>query len=153
GSIVFPATTPLATIRLILLRLNLGRPMMKNILKWFFPALSFIIFGTLLGTILLEWRPPDTQERMSFILGLLAYSILLTQVLTAVRPKAIEHRVGLPKMYQFHGWMAIVLFAAVILHIINQFNGFSVIFTAQVSTTSLLGFIGASSLIFVMLSG
>lgn len=126
---------------------------MQKLLRWFFPILSLVIFGTLLWAMLLEWAPRSAQNFMSFALGLLAYSMMLTLILIAVRPKAIEHRVGLPEMYAVHGWIAMILFAAVIVHFIIQWNGFGVIFAGEVSTVSLYGFIGAIFLVIVMLTG
>lgn len=126
---------------------------MKKLLKLFFPALSLVIFATLLWAMLLEWTPSSVTTMLSFGSGLLAYSVMLTLVIISVRPKVIEKHVGLPDMYAVHGWMAMTMAVAIIIHVFKQWNGFENIFSGHLSNISLTGFIAIISLIVVMLTG
>lgn len=126
---------------------------MYKVLKWFFPVLSVVIFGTLLWAMLLSWSPGSAQGFLSFASGLLAYSMMLTVVLISVRPKKIEHQLALPEIYTIHGWMSMTLFAAIVVHVFIQWNGLGNIFSGEMSTVSLWGFIGVLFLVIVMLTG
>lgn len=127
--------------------------MTKIYMRLLFPSLALLIFISLLGTLLLEWTPGSWQVLVSFACGLFAYSLMLTQVLISVRIKVIEHHIGLPNLYAVHGFMGMAALLAVLIHFLNQWNGFAVIFSGQVSTASLFGFIGAFSLLIVILTG
>lgn len=55
-------------------------------------------------------------------MGLLAFTLALSEVFIALRPKKLERVIGLPDMYSNHGTMALVLMIVAISHAGNELN-------------------------------
>jgi len=87
-----------------------------------FPLVAIFIFATLMTALLLNQEALPTGQQLPVALGLLAFSLTLTEVFIALRPKTTERRIGLPMMYSIHGTMAIVLIIAAIAHAGNELN-------------------------------
>lgn len=127
--------------------------MKKKLLKWFFPILALIFFGTILGALLVDFVPSTADVFFSTATGMLSYSIMLTLVLIAVRPKAIEKELGLTKMYEIHGWLAMALPITLLVHVGIRWSGLENIVTLDLSPASMWGYGGLIALIVVMLTG
>lgn len=82
-----------------------------------FPLITIFIFATLIGALLYRQEALPAGQQLPVALGLLAFSLALTEVFIALRPKCLERRIGLPLMYSIHGSMAIVLILVAIAHI------------------------------------
>jgi len=130
-----------------------GLIMKKKLYKWFFPALSLVLFGTLLWALLADYVPNTAQVFFSTTTGMLSYCIMLTLILVAVRPKAIEKKLGLTDMYEIHGWLAMVLPFSLLVHVGIRWSGLSEIITLDLSPASMWGFGGLIALIIVVLTG
>lgn len=83
--------------------------------KLLFPLIAAVIFISLLLALLMGGPVPGGQT-FPLALGLLAFSLAITDVLIALRPKSTEKALGLPKMYAIHGSMAVVLCVAALIH-------------------------------------
>lgn len=127
--------------------------MKKKLLKWFFPVLALVFFGTILGALLVDFVPSTANVFFSTATGMLSYSIMLTLVLIAVRPKAIEKELGLTDMYVIHGWLAMALPVTLLVHVGIRWSGLENIITLDLSPASMWGFGGLLALIVVMLTG
>ncbi|MGT2667601.1 ferredoxin reductase family protein [Streptococcus rifensis] len=120
----------------------------------FFPLMSLVIFATLFASMLTVRSGLPAKPLISFSSGLLAYSMMLTVTFMASRPRFIEKHIGLPKMYEIHALMAVVLCVTGLLHVILQWNGFANMFNIiDQSNLSTTGFIAVFSLILVMFTG
>lgn len=127
--------------------------MSQKALKWFFPGVAILMFVTFLIALLSQYIPPNFTELLSNVTGTLSFCIMLTLVLIAVRPKAIERRLGLTTMYEVHAWMAMVLPVTLLIHVFIRWSGLENVLTLNLSDTSLLGYVGLIALIVVMLTG
>lgn len=87
-----------------------------------FPLMTIFIFITLIGALLYGQEALPAGQQLPIALGLLAFSLALTEVFIALRPKYLEHKIGLPVMYSIHGVMAIVLIIVAIVHIGSELN-------------------------------
>ncbi len=85
------------------------------------------------------------------MLGLLAFSLVLTDVFVALRPRKIARKIGLPAMYSIHGLLAIVVVFVVILHIANEFNASKRFLAWQTVTPA--GFASLAFLLLTVLTG
>lgn len=75
---------------------------------FFFISLSLILIYTGNGL---------TEEQIFPILsGVLAYAVLLFEILLAARPHYLETYLGLPKLYAIHGIAALVILAVTFVH-------------------------------------
>ena len=127
--------------------------MNKSALRWFFPGVALFMFFTLLIALLQDYIPPNLPEFLSNITGSFSFCIMLTLVLIAVRPKAIEKKLGLTQMYGIHAWMAMALPVTLLIHVGIRWSGLANVFTLSLSDTSILGYVGLISLIIVMFTG
>jgi predicted ferric reductase len=127
--------------------------MKKKLLKWFYPVLALVLFGTILTALLVDFVPSTADVFFSTATGMLSYSIMLTLVLIAVRPKAIEKELGLTDMYEIHGWLAMALPITLLVHVGIRWSGLENILTLDLSPASMWGWGGLLALIVVMLTG
>lgn len=127
--------------------------MNRKALRWFFPGVAIFMFITLLIALLQDYVPPNKPEFMSNITGSLSFCIMVTLVLIAVRPKALEKKLGLTKMYEVHAWMAMVLPITLLIHVAIRWSGLENVLTLTLTDTSKPGYIGLILLIVVMLTG
>lgn len=127
--------------------------MNKKMMKWFYPGVALFIFTTLLITLLIDFVPSTAEVFISTTMGMVSYSIMLALILIAVRPKAIEKKLGLTKMYQIHAWMAMALPVTLFIHVFIRWSGLKRILALEISDASLWGYGGLITLILVMLSG
>ncbi len=127
--------------------------MKKNLLKWFFPMLAVLMFGSLIWALLREFNPGTAQVFFSTATGVLSYCIMLSLVLIAVRPKMIEKELGLTEMYEVHGWMAMALPITLLIHVTIRWSGWERILSLDISDTSIWGYVGLLTLFVVMFTG
>lgn len=127
--------------------------MKKKLLKWFFPMLAALMFGSFLWALLREFNPGTAQVFFSTATGVLSYCIMLCLVLIAVRPKAIEQQLGLTDMYEIHGWMALALPVTLLIHVTIRWSGLERIMSLDISQTSMWGYAGLLTLFVVMFTG
>jgi predicted ferric reductase len=127
--------------------------MNKKYWRWFYPGVAAFIFLTLLITLLIDFVPGTAQVFVSTTMGMISYSIMLALVLIAVRPKAIEKKLGLTDMYEVHAWMAMALPVTLLLHVGIRWSGLERILTLDLSPASMWGYAGLITLILVMLTG
>lgn len=89
---------------------------MKILKKMWILAIPAVIFATLslficfTGTGLAEWQV------FPILSGLLAYSLLLFELLLAARPRFLEKQIGLPELYAVHGMTGFAILIVVIAH-------------------------------------
>lgn len=121
--------------------------------KWFYPGIAAIMFSTLLIALLIDYVPDTAQIFWSTTMGMLSYCIMLTLVLIAVRPKAIEQKLGLTEMYEVHAWTAMALPVTLLIHVTIRWSGLDRILSLDISDTSIWGYVGLFTLILVMLTG
>jgi len=79
-------------------------------------AAVIIIFASLLAALLSQREALPGNRIISLSFGLLAFSVVLTQVLISLRPKFLERKIGLPAIYKTHGKLAFGLILASIVH-------------------------------------
>lgn len=127
--------------------------MSKKVVRWFFPGLAIFMFTTFLIALLQDYVPETMQIFLSTATGTLSFCIMLTLVLIAVRPKAIEEKLGLTDMYEIHAWMAMALPVTLLIHVWIRWSGLENVLTLDLSDASILGYIGLLTLIVVMLTG
>ncbi|MDF2538495.1 MAG: hypothetical protein K0S76_1516 [Herbinix sp.] len=119
--------------------------------NWLFPLAALLIYVTLMAALLLKRETLPSDQQLPVALGLFAFSLTLTEVFIALRLKKIERKVGLPRMYSIHGFMAIILMLAVIAHVGNELtipNNFTV-----KSAAGPTGFMAMALLMSVTLTG
>lgn len=121
--------------------------------KWFYPGVSILIFATLYIAMTMTFSPSSFRILVAIVTGLLSYSIMLTLILISIRPKSIEKKVGLTELYEIHGWMAMVIPIAILLHVIIFWSGLESILAFDLSPTSITGYIGVLLLVIVMVTG
>lgn len=124
---------------------------MSKMRSLIFPLVAVIIFTTLMAALLGGPEALPAGQQLPVTMGLLAFSLALTVVFIALRPKPMERRIGLHRMYLIHGTMAIVLFAVVIAHVSGEL-------TAQEDLSVLpatvpLGVVAAVLLVLTTLTG
>lgn len=127
--------------------------MSKKILRWFYPGVAILIFTTFLIALLIDFVPNTADVFISTTMGMISFSIMLTLVLIAVRPKAIEKKLGLTDMYEVHTWLAMALPVTLFIHVFIRWSGLENVLTLDMSPASLWGYGGLITLILVMLSG
>lgn len=127
--------------------------MNKKLMQWFYPGLAIGMFATLLIALLVDYVPDTAQIFWSTTMGMISYCIMLTLVLIAVRPKAIEQKLGLTDMYEVHAWMAMALPVTLGIHVTIRWSGLERIFDLNISDASIWGYGGLITLILVMLTG
>ena len=121
--------------------------------RWFYPGLAIFMFATLLVALLVDYVPDTAQIFWSTTMGMISFCIMLTLILIAVRPKAIEKQLGLTEMYEVHAWMAMALPITLLIHVGIRWSGWDRILSLDLSGASLWGYAGLITLILVMLSG
>lgn len=112
-----------------------------------FPIVAIFIFATLAVAFLINQEALPQGQRLPVLLGLLAFSLALTDVFIASRPKKMEEKVGLPAMYSIHGAMGLVLILAVIAHAVNELTA-----KENVSAWALAAPAGLVSAVFLLLT-
>lgn len=122
---------------------------MKVLSPLAFPLLGAFVFATLLGALLT--RPFSANQIFPVGIGLLVFSLMITEIIIALRLKCFERKLGLPLMYSIHGSMAIILFVAAVIHIILKMEGN--FFALEWSMVSLTGKIGFFFLLLTMVTG
>ena len=122
-------------------------------LRWFYPGVAITMFATLLIALLIDYVPDTAQIFWSTSMGMISFVIMLTLVLIAVRPKAIEKKLGLTKMYEVHAWMAMALPVTLLIHVTIRWSGFERILSLNISDASILGYVGLITLFLVMITG
>jgi len=127
--------------------------MNKKVLKWFFPGVTIVMFTTLLIALLQDFVPSTANVFISTTMGMISYCIMLTLILIAVRPKALEKKLGLTAMYNIHAWMAIALPVTLFIHVFIRWSGLGYIFEFNISSASTWGYGGLIALVVVMLTG
>lgn len=127
--------------------------MNKKRMRWFYPGVTIVMFATLLTALLVDFVPNTAQVFWSTTMGMISYCIMLTLVLIAVRPKAIEQKLGLTDMYEVHAWMAMALPVTLLIHVTIRWSGLERILSLNISDASLWGYLGLFTLILVMLTG
>lgn len=127
--------------------------MSKKAYKWFFPGIATFMFVTLLLALLQDFVPNTAQVFVSTTMGMISYCIMLTLVLIAVRPKALEKKLGLTDMYEVHAWMAMALPVTLFIHVWIRWSGLKYIFAWNISPASKWGYGGLIALFLVMLTG
>lgn len=95
---------------------------MSTIKKLVFPFITAFIFATLLAALFLGSNPLPAGQPIPISLGLLAFSLALTEVFISLRAKKMERNIGLPLAYSVHGIMAIVLMIAAFMHMNGEIN-------------------------------
>lgn len=124
---------------------------MKSFINdWVFPVISLVMFATLLGAMLVSMNSLSLSALVSYSSGLLAYSMMLTVTFIGSRPRFIEKHAGMPRMYEVHAMMSVVLSILIILHMILQWGGFSALLRNTITQT---GYVAVFSMILVMFSG
>src|SRR5690625_8046203 len=91
--------------------------------RWFYPGLAIFMFATLLVALLVDYVPDTAQIFWSTTMGMISFCIMLTLILIAVRPKAIEKQLGLTEMYEVHAWMAMALPITLLIHVGIRWSG------------------------------
>lgn len=124
--------------------------MKKFLNDWIFPIISLVMFATLLGAMLSQMNTMSLSALVSYSAGLLAYSMMLTVTFIGSRPRFIEKHVGMPRMYEVHSMMSVVLFIMILIHIVLQWGGFNSLLRSPATQAGYLGF---GALIFVMFTG
>ena len=127
--------------------------MINKALRWLYPGIAILMFASLLIALLIDYVPDTAQIFWSTTMGTISFCIMLTLILIAVRPKAIEQKLGLTEMYTIHAWMAMALPITLLIHVSIRWSGLDRILTLNLSSTSILGYVGLISLFFVMLTG
>lgn len=125
----------------------------QKVYKWFFPGVAIFMFVTLFIALIVDYVPDTAQIFWSTTMGMISYCIMLTLVLIAVRPKALEKKLGLTDMYEIHAWMAMVLPLTLLIHVFIRWSGLENILALDISSASMWGYGGLITLILVMLSG
>ncbi|MDO5457119.1 MAG: FAD-binding oxidoreductase [Atopococcus tabaci] len=125
----------------------------QKIMRWFYPGIAIFIFSTYLIALLQDYIPNTVEVFLSTTMGMVSYSVMLTLVLIAIRPRQIEKHLELKAMYEVHAWMAIALIVTLFIHVFIRWSGLENIFTLEISDTSMLGYGGLISLFLVMITG
>ena len=124
---------------------------MSVIKKILFPLIALFIYITLLGAFLANGQLSPVGQQLPVALGLLAFSLALTEIFIALRPKKLEQKIGLPLMYSVHGTMAIILMIAAIAHAGSELNAQKDF--AVTPTVTPAGFVAMALLILTTLTG
>lgn len=96
---------------------NRGRGQYMKHLYMFGVLLIPLFFFISLSLILIYTGNGLTEEQIFPILsGVLAYAVLLFEILLAARPHYLETYLGLPKLYAIHGIAALVILAVTFVH-------------------------------------
>lgn len=127
--------------------------MNRKLMQWFYPSLAIGMFTTLLIALLVDYVPDTSQIFWSTTMGMISFCVMLVLILIAVRPKAIEQKLGLTKMYEIHAWMAMTLPITLSIHVTIRWSGLERIFNLEISDASILGYVGLITLFFVMITG
>ena len=122
-------------------------------MRWFYPSVAIGMFATLLIALLIDYVPDTAQIFWSTSMGMISFVIMLTLVMIAVRPKAIEQKLGLTEMYEVHAWMAMALPVTLLIHVTIRWSGLDRILSLSISDASILGYVGLITLFFVMITG
>lgn len=124
---------------------------MSVIKKSSFLLVGLFIYLSLLGLFLVNDQLIPEGQQLPVALGLLAFSLALTEVFIALRPKKLEKKIGLPSMYFVHGILAFVLLLVAFAHAGSELNAqksFTVAPTADPA-----GFVAMLLFIMVTLTG
>lgn len=125
--------------------------MKKFLTNLIFPLIAFFIFATLLSMIFATMGvPSDLKQLVAFSASPLAYAFMLTGMFIASRPRFLEKRVGMPRMYATHAIMTILAFVLVIFHIVAYWQGFTGIFR---SPATIFGWLGMLLIFLGMMTG
>src|SRR5699024_1839923 len=120
--------------------------MNRKLMQWFYPSLAIGMFTTLLIALLVDYVPDTSQIFWSTTMGMISFCVMLVLILIAVRPKAIEQKLGLTKMYEIHAWMAMTLPITLSIHVTIRWSGLERIFNLEISDASILGYVGLITL-------
>ena len=105
----------------------------KQRMRWFWPALYIV--SPLLPVLLFlrgNWYTIGDPWTVAMVFGICGYIYLLNQFITSSRPRFLDRMYGLPKILRFHGMMAMVGIACIIVHRIIRKGVFAVEDTPQV---------------------
>lgn len=119
--------------------------------NYVFPLVSIFIFSTLMASLFISKEVSPIGQQVPVALGLLAFSLTLTEVFIALRFKTMERKIGLPMMYSIHGTMAIILMIAAIAHIGNELNAQKNFTVLPIATPA--GFMAMALLVLTTLTG
>lgn len=117
---------------------------------WVFPFIAFFMFATMLIAAMIEIHTLSIKSLIAYSASIMAYSLMLTGMFIASRPRFLEKHVGMPKMYEIHAIMTIYLTLLVFLHIILMWQGFNNIFR---SPATIFGYIGTLAIVAGLLTG
>lgn len=124
---------------------------MSNKMKeWLFPLMSFVIFGTLFAALLAGYQTILLKTLISYAVGLLAYALMLTVLFLSSRPRWIEQKMGLPNMYEIHGYLTIIVMILIAIHVALQWTGQ---WFSRMSVISQTGYIAVVCMVLVFISG
>ena len=93
-------------------------------------------------------EPENLKQRVLF--GLISYSWWLLAILLSIRPRWLDRRVGLPKVYRLHGFLGLGALVLVYIHEQNSYT--SNRFTQTFGEWGLCGGIGTLCLALFFLS-
>lgn len=124
--------------------------MRKFVENWIFHGIAFFMFATLFVTMMLEINTLTVSALIAYSASVLAYTMMLTGTFIASRPRFIEKRVGMPKMYEIHAVMTVYAMILVFIHIVIIWQGFDQMFR---SPATIAGYVGTFAILFAMLSG
>lgn len=89
---------------------------MKRFYKSGVLLIPLFIFLSLSLILLYTGNGLTESQTFPVLSGVLAYSILLFEIVLAARPKYLEKRLGLPALYAIHGAAALVILAITFFH-------------------------------------
>ena len=124
---------------------------MSVIKKSSFMLVALFIYMSLLGAFLTNGQLSPVGQQLPVALGLLAFSLAITEVFIALRPKKLERKIGLPSMYSIHGTLAFVLLIAAIAHAGSELTAQKDFTVAPTVTPA--GFVAMALLILTTLTG
>ena len=115
----------------------------------FFPLLGGTIFLSLFGIMYFNSLPQSLVVPVGF--GLFAFSLMVLDIIVALRLKVFEKWMGLPLMYHIHGFLGMAAICAALVHVIMELKGG--IFSFRLLPSSISGKLGMLFLIAVILTG
>ena len=102
-------------------------------LRWVWPLLYIVSpVVPLLLFLRGSWYTIGDLWTVAMIFGIFGYIYLLNQFITSSRPRFLDRMYGLPKILRFHGMMAMVGIACIVVHRFIRRNIFAVEKTIQV---------------------
>lgn len=87
----------------------------------YYPIIAACIFVPLMLVFFLSGYGPELAgQELPLSFGILAYSLVLAEVIFSTRPRFLERKPGLVQLYAIHGMMALVLLVVAALHIVME---------------------------------